>query len=367
MPTPTNVSPLTPATRATSDIVVIGDGVVGLSTALQLAQAGLQCHVLGTRHPGAASSAAAGLLAPNIGHLTPPNIRALFRASLALYPQYLAPLQAIDPELRLLSGLIEVLEEHAPFDERHRRLEEQTLNALQPGVVAPFGAVLHETDAAIDNVRLMAALRIAAEREPRIAYNDDRVVRIAIRSGGGTATTSSGVSINAATLVLAAGAWTPQIDGLPRVVPVRPLKGQMLSLAASPLTRPLMAGHVYLVPRRGETVIGATSEEAGFDIEVRPDSIEGLRRSAAALVPSLVDAPIARSWAGIRPATSDLLPIIDRDPDHPSLVYAVGHSRNGILLAPLTAIAVAEIVSGGPPSFDLRPFSVTRFSSVLAT
>ena len=341
--------------------MVIGDGVVGLSTALQLARAGVRCEILGTRQPGAASSAAAGLLAPNIGNLAP-DIRALFRASLALYPQYLAPLQAIDPELRLLSGLIEVLEEHAPYDERHRRLEQQTLDALQPGVVAPFGAVLHETDAAIDNVRLMAALRKAVELEPRLAYRDDRAIAVSAHRDGATVTTASGASVDASTLVIAAGAWAPQIDGLPRVLPVRPLKGQMLSVAASPLTRPVMAGHVYLVPRRGETVIGATSEEAGFDTTVDSETIERLRRSAAALVPSLLSAPATRAWAGIRPATPDMLPIIDREPEKPSVVYAVGHSRNGILLAPLTAMAVAELVQGEALSLDLQPLSLARFS-----
>jgi glycine/D-amino acid oxidase-like deaminating enzyme len=321
---------------------------------------GLSCHILGARQPGAASSAAAGLLAPNIGTQAP-DIRALFRASLALYPQYLAPLQTIDPELRLLSGLIEVLEEHAPFDERHRRLEQQTLEALQPGVIAHFGAVLHETDAAIDNVRLVAALKHAVESEPRLSYSDDPAVTIAANTHDVRVTTGSGTTFDASTLVVAAGAWTPQIDGLPRTLPVRPLKGQMLSVSAAPLSRPVMSGHVYLVPRRGETVIGATSEEAGFDITVNPETIEGLRRAAAALVPALLSAPIARAWAGIRPATPDLLPIIDRDPDKRSIVYAVGHSRNGILLAPLTAIAVGELVQSSPASFDLRPFSIGRF------
>jgi glycine oxidase len=343
------------------DAVVIGDGVIGLSTALQLAGVGLRCHIFGMRQAGAASSAAAGLLAANIGNVTPPNIRALFRASLALYPQYLAPLQAIDPGLRLLSGVIEVLEEHAPFDERHLRLEEQTLDALQPGVVAPFGAVLHETDAAIDNVRLVAALRKAVEAERRLVYHDDPAIGIAAEPRGAKVTMRSGASLDTSTVVIAAGAWTPMINGLPRVLPVRPLKGQMLSVAGSPLIRPVMAGHVYLVPRGGETVIGATSEEAGFDATVTTEAIESLRQAAVALVPSLASAAVARSWAGIRPATPDMLPIIDRDPEQPSVVYAVGHSRNGILLAPLTAIAIAELLSGASQSFDLKPFSVTRF------
>jgi len=301
------------------------------------------------------------LLAPNIGTLRP-DVRALFRASLALYPDYLAPLQEIDGGLGLLPGLIEVLDEDDRFDERHVQLEQQTLDALQPGVLAPFGAMLHETDAAIDNVRLMAALRRAVEADKSIVYVGEAAASIAIGSNSVTVATRSGALIVAPTVIVAAGAWTPMISGLPRQLPLRPLKGQMLSLGAAVLTRPVMAGQVYLVPRGGETVVGATSEEAGFDLTVDPDTIDALRRHANALVPALIAAPVVRSWAGIRPATPDLLPIIDLDPDKPSVVYAVGHSRNGILLAPLTAAAVVELVHGSAPSFDLSPFSLKRFS-----
>ena len=175
------------------------------------------------------------------------------------------------------------------------------------------------------------------------------------------------LAVEAAKVIVAAGAWTPMVDGLPRRLPVRPLKGQMLSLGATVLSRPVMAGHVYLVPRGGETVVGASSEEAGFDIAVHRDTIEALRRGASALVPALLSAPVVRTWAGIRPATPDMLPIIGQDPEQPSVVYAVGHSRNGILLAPLTAIAVGELVLGSAPAFDLQPFSVTRFPPQRAT
>ena len=359
---PTAASPsATPKAGAACDVVVIGDGVVGLSTALELARAGLRCHVLGARQPGAASSAAAGILAPNIGVMTS-DLRALFRASLALYPEYLAPLQTIDPGLKLLSGLIEVLHEHSLVDDHHLQLEQRTLDTLQPGVLAPYGAVLHETDAAIDSVRLVAVLRRAIELQHQVTYVTDDAVSISPRSGSVSVKTRSGASVEAATAVVAAGAWSSNIDGLPRALPVRPLKGEMLSLGASVLTRPVMAGHVYLVPRGDETIVGATSEEAGFDTVVHAETVESLHRSASALVPALLSAPIARTWAGIRPATPDLLPIIDRDPDEPCVVYAVGHSRNGILLAPLTAVSVSELVQGQTPSFDIRPFSVGRFA-----
>jgi len=356
---PTSV-PTPSEADASPDVVVIGDGVVGLSTALELARSGFRCHILGSSHRGAASSAAAGILAPNIGILTS-DVRALFRASLALYPEYLAPLQEIDRGLRLVSGLIEVMSPHDQIDEHHLFLEQQTLDTLQPGVLAPFGAVLHETDAAIDSVRLLGTLRRAVALNERLSFAEDGVVAISTRPDSVTVTTRSGRSVQAARVLIAAGAWTPMIQGLPCNLPIRPLKGQMLSFGVSVLSRPVMADQVYLVPRGGETVVGATSEEAGFDITVHPNAIDHLRRSASALVPALLTAPIARTWAGIRPATPDLLPIIDQDPETPSVVYAVGHSRNGILLAPLTAIAIAERLQGRQQSFDLRPFSVSRF------
>jgi glycine oxidase len=264
----------------------------------------------------------------------------------------------------LLSGLNEVLEEHATLDEHHLRLEQQALDALQPGVLAPFGAVLHEADAAIDNVRLLGSLRQAAGAKERLTYDDDAAVRVVVRPTGVSVTTSSGTTIEAGRLLVAAGAWTPKVAGLPRTLPVRPLKGQMLSLEASVLTHPVMAGHVYLVPRGSETVVGATSEEAGFNTTVEPEVIEQLRRAAGALVPALLDAPVARTWAGIRPATPDMLPIIARDPENESVVYAVGHSRNGILLAPLTAVVAAQLVLGANATgFDIGPFALTRFEA----
>jgi glycine oxidase len=162
-------------------------------------------------------------------------------------------------------------------------------------------------------------------------------------------------------VVVAAGAWSAGIDGLPRELPVVPLKGQMLSLESSVLRHPVMGDDVYLVPRRSELAVGATAEHAGFDTTVSPDAIERLRQSAIAICPSLADAPVVRTWAGIRPATPDMLPILGRDPDSPSLIYACGHSKNGILLAPASATCLAALATGAAPPFVINPFSVRRF------
>jgi glycine oxidase len=102
-------------------------------------------------------------------------------------------------------------------------------------------------------------------------------------------------------------------------------------------------------------------ERAGFDASTTPDALEGLRRAAVDILPPLTDSSVVRSWSGLRPATPDLLPIIDADPGHPSLIYACGHSRNGILLAPLTGECVAALALDEEPAHDLTPFSLRRF------
>jgi glycine/D-amino acid oxidase-like deaminating enzyme len=161
--------------------------------------------------------------------------------------------------------------------------------------------------------------------------------------------------------VLAAGAWSSAIEGLPRALPVTPLKGQMLAVRSTCLRRSIAGDDVYLVPRGDEIVIGATVEEAGFDLSIDESAIQRLRAAAVELCPVLADAPIVRRWAGIRPATPDRLPIIGPDPFERALIYACGHSKNGILLAPETAAIVARLALGDPAERDISRFSVTRF------
>lgn len=322
--------------RIGADLVVIGDGLIGLSTALALVAERANVLLVGKPEDGAASTAAAGLLIPAFDRL-PASAHAFFQDSLDRYPGFVESLREHDPELAILEGVVE------------RR---------------DGGELLREHDAAIDNVRLVAALRtaVAVSGFGRMSLVRDNVSELEISANGISGRTRGGREITGNQVVLAAGAWTPAIRGLPRPLPVRPLKGQMIALGARVLDRAMMNDEVYLVPRGAETLVGATVEEAGFDLTVTSGAVESLRSAAVALCPDLARADVTRSWAGTRPATPDMLPIIGPDPDHPHVVYACGHSKNGVLLAPATAAAVVEFLRRGPTPVPMDAFSIARFS-----
>jgi glycine oxidase len=287
-----------------------------------------------------ASLAAAGLLLPNLDELPAP-VRPFFSASLQAYPAFVEKLRDYDPSLSLIEGVTDL-----------------TIDA------GPRGA-FHPGDGAIDNVRLVAALRAALYAQPNVrVFEDDPIDRIDLDSRTCSAQSRSGARITATRIVVAAGAWAPRIKGLPHALRVQPLKGQMLALAASPLEHSIVGEGVYLVPRRHETIVGSTVENAGFDLSVDEHAIEGLRQRAVAACPSLAAASVSRTWAGTRPATPDMFPIIGVDPDDRRVVYACGHSKNGILLAPATATAVVSLVFADGWNVDLSPFAVTRFDAI---
>jgi glycine/D-amino acid oxidase-like deaminating enzyme len=317
-----------------ADCVVIGDGLIGLSTALELSLHAKIC-IIGGPSKGIASTAAAGLLIPALERL-PAAARPFYTDSLRRFPALLDTLRRFDPDLRFI-----------------------------PGMVDRTGGneITREQDGAVDNVRLLGALRAAVGASPNVTIIEDLVDRIEPRAGGIAAHTGQGRQVFARCAVLAAGAWSPSIAGLPRPLPVRPLKGQMIALRTALLSQAVMGDDVYLVPRDGETLIGATVEEAGFDVSVTEEAIVSLRASAVALFPELATAELTRAWAGIRPATPDMLPILGADPDLPALIYACGHSKNGVLLTPGTAAAIAAECLGEPTPTSIDPFSVTRFFS----
>ncbi|MBX6365619.1 MAG: FAD-dependent oxidoreductase, partial [Gemmatimonadetes bacterium] len=175
---------------------------------------------------------------------------------------------------------------------------------------------------------------------------------------------AGGRRLPAGRVVLAAGSWSGEIRGLPRPVPVRPVRGQVVALESVPplLGRTVATPDIYLVPRRdGRVLLGATVEEAGFRATPTAGGIHRLLAAAIAAAPALADAPVAEIWAGLRPGTPDGLPILGPDPELSGLAYATGHFRNGILLAPITAALLADLLAGEPPAALLEAFGVDRF------
>ncbi|MFY9791953.1 MAG: FAD-dependent oxidoreductase, partial [Candidatus Sulfotelmatobacter sp.] len=173
-------------------------------------------------------------------------------------------------------------------------------------------------------------------------------------------------TFHAPTVVNCAGAWSSQIQ--PHAFPTRPVKGQMLCLVAprTLLKHVIRTPEVYLIPRSdGRIIVGTTVEEAGFDKRTDVGTIQGLHRAAIAVVPELRNAKILEDWAGLRPGTPDALPILGAT-SMPGYYVATGHFRDGILLAPVTARVMAQVMDGRNPDYDLAAFSPDRFSTLVS-
>ncbi len=354
------------------DVVVVGDGLVGLACARAAAGRGLSTALVGRRRPGLASTAAAGMLVPTVD---PARGAALAFGLTARdgFPAYLAQLHAdtghvipctFDGVLRVPSSEREAAVMQREDDPHSRWLASREVAELEPALAAPLGARHHEGDGVVDNVRLLQALDEAVALGGVARYLSDAtrlqpvdpIVAVAL---------DGGPRLRAHQVVVAAGAWAGGIAGLPRTLPVRPLRGQMMSLAGDGLRRPVFGCGGYLIPRPHDrlVLVGGTSEAVGFAVGTTDEALRAFRQTAGTLVPTLARADEVRTWSGLRPMTLDGLPIIGRDPDVPRIVYATGHSRNGILLAPLTGEVVADLLTDSAPGHDLSPFRPERFGA----
>jgi glycine oxidase len=232
------------------------------------------------------------------------------------------------------------------------------------------GAVFSPEDHQVDNRKLVAALRIAA-RAAGVSLSEHRPVR-AISSSGGRVdgiVLADGSKVVADVVVLAAGAWSRSIDGVAPELrpPVRPIKGQMLALRMDPaaplLTHVVWAPGAYLVPRRdGRLLVGATVEEKGYDMSLTAGGVLALLEAAWRTVPAVEELQIEEMWVGHRPGSRDDAPILGPG-SLDGLVYATGHHRNGILLAPVTADAIAWLVLDGVIDPSIRLFGIERFAA----
>ena len=352
---------------STTDLLVLGGGIAGLTVALEAARRGLEVVVIDTLRPGAASRAAAGMLAPSVEDVAPP-MRDAAIAARDFYPEYLQGLRdvsGIDVPLDRAGILQLVPEREAEQARRHAPgadwLDAAALAELEPAFAGHHGALLHPHDGAVDNLVLMDALERALAATPGIRRITGDV--LSIDADQPSALTRTRGRYSAMRLVLCSGAWAGALAGLPRRIAVRPVRGQLLRLGQSPIRHVTYGVGGYLVPRGDSLLVGATSEEAGFENETSLAGLATLRSIASRAIPSLASALVVDHWAGLRPMSLDGHPILGADSDSPALVYACGYSRNGILFAPWAAAQLAKLLVGEPAP-ELNPFGVDRPSLV---
>ncbi|HEY6089625.1 MAG TPA: FAD-dependent oxidoreductase, partial [Gemmatimonadaceae bacterium] len=242
-----------------------------------------------------------------------------------------------------------------------RWLAPKELRELEPALSHALGAVLNPDDGAVDNVILLEALRRLVAASTRIEALPDTVISIDPSVDSCSVRTNSDATFRAGRVVLATGAWAGEIPGARYARAVQPARGQLVSYSMSPLRHVVYGPQGYVVPRGDRTIGGSTMEHVGFDANTTAAGVRKVRAAAEEICPSLSTSAQTRAWAGLRPVTPDMLPIIGADPEYPSLLYACGHSRNGVLMAPLTGDLIADLVTGTPLSRDLSQFRPARF------
>jgi glycine oxidase len=369
------------ALTGTADVVIIGAGIVGLTTARALAKRGLRDVVLIEKStPGReASWAAGGILAPQIEADRPDDFFRLACASRDLYPSFAEALKdetGIDPHLDQ-TGTLYLSFTEADECELRRRIEWQTSEGLTvewlgksdarelEGNISPHirGAARFPNEWQVENRRLVDALVSANEKLGVNLITHCKVNGFQIEKERIQAVQTAMGTVHTSTVVLAAGAWSSFVEStgtVPPRVEVEPVRGQMLCFQA----RPPVSRHVlyssrgYLVPRRDERILaGSTTEHAGFNKQVTPEGIESITSLACELMPAIRDLSLIDSWAGLRPRAKDGLPVLGCSEETAGLFYATGHYRNGILLAPITGELIAREITDGAAEELLQPFS----------
>jgi glycine oxidase len=359
-------------------VTVVGAGVVGCAIAYELARRGAVVRVVDSRSPGqGATRASAGMLAPHIeGHI--PALRELGVRSLGLYDDFIGRVRAdsaatveyersgtvqLAGDVAEASRLAALAHHLAQAGIEHDWLDGRGVREIEPGVSAEVeSGLLIPGHGYVAAVPLTQAL-VAAATRLGVTYETAAVTRV-VQTASGTCVQTATGHIESDVAVVAAGSWSPQIDigagetGLdPRRDPVvKPVRGQLLHLEAEmrPASRVLWAPGCYAVPwRDGTVLVGATVEDAGFDERATAGGVRGLLNAAVRWLPGLERAALLGVRVGLRPGTGDDLPVVGRSSTFDRVVYAMGHFRNGVLLAPLTASLVAGLVLDGRDAPEL--------------
>ncbi|HEX2371257.1 MAG TPA: glycine oxidase ThiO [Solirubrobacterales bacterium] len=373
----------------TSEVLVVGAGVIGLACAWRAAQRGLSVRVIDRDTPGAgASRVAAGMLAP-VGEASwgEEALLQLNLDSARAYPEFAAELEEASgrPVGYRRSGALHVALDVDEAEELRRHHELQAslglaaewlrsseCRELEPGLAPGIAGGVHAADdAAVDPRTLVGALvaaigRAGGEIVPGADATDAVIEGERLRG----VRIADGRELLADRVVLATGSWSGSAGWLPEDArpAVRPVKGEVVNLrgaAASAVSERIVATpRVYVVPRAdGRVVVGATVEECGFDLTVTAGGVHELLREAYRVLPEIAELEFSEALAGLRPGTPDNAPVIGRG-SLDGLVVATGHYRNGILLAPITADAVAAILAGDDPPAVVAPMTPERFEGV---
>jgi len=339
------------------DVIIVGAGLIGVSIALELRDRGAEVLVLDRGEPGGeASSAAAGMLAASDPE-TPSLLRPLAAESARMFPEYVRRIEGLSEksaDFRRQGGI--EITEHSPIPASYRKLTPEELRKFEPSLETEGLPAFFVEEDSVDPALLTQAALCAAART-RIQVRGHCEVQEMRRQNGRIVVVAASEQLEAKTVIDCRGAWSG--------APVRPRKGQALYLRPrrqGALEHVLRAPGVYLVPRSASKIFaGATVEDVGFDKTVQPETISSMHREAARWVPELASAEIISSWAGLRPGTPDNLPLLG-PAEAPGVFIATGHFRNGILLAPVTARIIADLVTGKPSPMDISAFSPRRFA-----
>ncbi len=354
----------------TWDVVIIGGGVIGLSLAWRMRKAGASVLVVEKGEPAREATHAAGGMIAHCDPGLPPQLVPLAQASAKMYPEFVAELRAEafrSPDLRQQGTILFAREDETPRGDGVRELSGEEIGELEP-LITLRGRAFFLPERSIDPAVLGAVLDKAARTLGVDCVTGSPVAEVAVIGGRATGVRTAKSFYASGSVVNCAGAWASLVK--PLGIPTHPVKGQMVCVVPQAKTRhagPLIqhvvrTPEIYIIPRTdGRMLLGATVEDTGYDKRVDPETVKRLQQAASAVVPEIARMRIHDAWAGLRPGTPDGLPILGATALK-EYFAATGHYRDGILLAPVTALMMTQVVKGRTPDFDLAPFSPQRFA-----